>query len=137
MKLAILICTLFLGFVGSPFCQAQTPSCDVLTDEAGRQKANGSRLCIEFKFTEGKLDFDRTQSVFRASEEFKRRLSISAAQAEESLFIQLRKLFNSLEKPYRLGLSDEERALDDQHKLDPSNQQHDNQDNHTSRQCRH
>ena len=120
MKLVILICTLFLGFPGTPVCVAQTPSCDVLTGEAGQVKANGSRLCIRFEFTEGRLDFDRTQSVFRASEEFKRRLNISTAQAEESLFIQLRKLFNSLEKPYRLGFSDEERALDDQHKLDPS-----------------
>jgi Omp85 superfamily domain len=119
IKDVILILIVSFGtLLPMPLCYGQTaPACAVAIDESGNQRPNGSQLCVRLKFTKGRPDFDQTQSRFSPSEEFKRRLNVPLVQAEASLFSQLSKLFMSLQKPYRLALSDEERQLDDQDKL--------------------
>ncbi len=78
---------------------------------------NASLLCIRLKVTGGRLDIDRAASRLARSQEFNRRLSITPAEAEEFVFNELQKLLLNLKKPYRVALSDEETALDDQGQL--------------------
>ena len=96
-------------------CGAQT--CEVLKDENGQQRRNGSRLCGAFKITNGALDIDRAQSRFVPTDEFRRRLSIPPAEAEEFVFASLGKLLKSIPKPYRFALSDADKARDDRNEL--------------------
>jgi len=92
-------------------CQAQ-PSCEVLKNDDGTQKKDGSRLCINLKIKDGKLDIDRSPSRFAASDEFTRRLAIPPTQAEEIVFATLAKLLNEIPKPYRFALSETAKADD-------------------------
>jgi Omp85 superfamily domain len=99
-------------------CKAQpAPACNVLVTEENRQRINGSRLCVKFEIKDGRISVDRTSSRFVPSDEFTRRLKISPVQAEAIVFETLQKLLNKVEKPYRLALSDADRAKDDQGQL--------------------
>src|SRR4026207_2538399 len=108
---ALLICAISQ----TSLCAAQT--CEVLKDENGQQRRNGSQLCVTLKITNGRLDIDRSQSRFAMSDEFKRRLSIPPAQAEEIVFTALSNVLKTIEKPYRFALSPDDKARDDKNEL--------------------
>lgn len=115
MKHAVVTLTLLIcALTQASLCVAQT--CEVL-QENGQQRRNGSQLCVTLKITNGALDIDRAQSKFVASDEFKRRLSIPPADAEAFVFTSLSKVLSTIPKPYRLALSDEDRARDDRGEL--------------------
>lgn len=116
MKHAVFAVTLFICTVAQPSLSA-AQTCEVLKDDNGQQRANGSRLCVALKITNGALDIDRSQSKFAASDEFRRRLSIPPAEAEEVVFATLAKLLTTIPKPYRFALSDEDKARDDRGQL--------------------
>src|SRR4030095_11332745 len=78
---------------------------------------NASKLTIALKITNGALDIDRAQSKFVASDEFRRRLSIPPAEAEQIVFDNLAELLKKIPKPYRFALSDADKALDDKGQL--------------------
>ena len=108
---ALLVCAI----TQASLCAAQT--CEVLKDANGQQRRNGSQLCVTLKITNGALDVDRSQSRFVASDEFRRRLSVPAAEAEEIVFTTLGNVLKTVQKPYRLALSDEDRIRDDKGEL--------------------
>ncbi len=108
---ALFVCVLGHASLGV----AQT--CEVLKDENGQQRRNGSRLCVTLKITNGALDIDRSQSSFVASDEFKRRLLIPPAEAEEIVFTTLGNLLKTIPKPYRFALSDEDKTRDNNNQL--------------------
>jgi hypothetical protein len=117
MRYLPILVTLFVCLPAqATLCSAQ-PSCEVLKDESGAQRKNGSHLCVKLKITDGKLDIDRSQSRLASSDEFRRRLSITPAQAEEMVFAALAKLVNTIPKPYRFALSDDDKARDDRGEL--------------------
>ena len=91
--------------------RAQEISCHALPGN------NGSRLCVKFEIKDGRIAVDRTRSVFAPSGLFLQRLSVPRPEAEQVLYSELQKLLDQVPRPYRLALSDEERALDDQGKL--------------------
>ncbi|HKY45004.1 MAG TPA: BamA/TamA family outer membrane protein [Pyrinomonadaceae bacterium] len=97
------------------WCAAQT--CEVLKDENGQQRRNGSQLCVTLKITNGALDIDRSQSQFAVSDEFKRRLAIPPAEAEQIVFTTLSNVLKNIQKPYRLALSDADKIRDDKAEL--------------------
>ncbi len=107
----VLVCAI----TQASLCAAQT--CEVLKDANGQQRRNGSQLCVQLKITNGALDVDRSQSKFVASDEFRRRLSIPAAEAEEIVFTTLGNVLKTIQKPYRLALSDEDKTRDDKGEL--------------------
>ena len=100
----VLVCAI----TQASLCAAQT--CEVLKDANGQQRRNGSQLCVQLKITNGALDVDRSQSRFAATDEFRRRLSIPAAQAEEIVFTTLSNVLKLVQKPYRLALSDDDKV---------------------------
>lgn len=108
----LLLCVMF----NLSTCKAQIPTCEVQRDENGNQRKNGSRLCITLEIRDGRIAFNRAQSRFSPSTLFTQRLSITTAQAEDFLFVELQQLLDTLSKPYRFALSDTERANDDQGK---------------------
>lgn len=116
MKHVVIAFTLLVCAVGqASLCKAQT--CEVLKDDDGQQRRNGSRLCISLKITNGALDIDRSQSRFVPSDEFRRRLSIPAVEAEQFIFTTLSNLLKTIPKPYRFALSDEDKTLDNNNQL--------------------
>jgi Omp85 superfamily domain len=116
MKYVVIAFTLLICAVTQvSLCAAQP--CEVLKNDAGQQRSNGSRLCVTFKVTGGALDIDRSQSTFVASDEFLRRLSISPAEAEDAVFAALAGVLKTIPKPYRFALSDDDRARDDRGEL--------------------
>src|SRR4030095_2453965 len=60
---------------------------------------------------------DRTHSVFSPSRLFSQRLGIPKLEAEQVLSGELQKLLDTMPRPYRFALSDQDKALDDQGKL--------------------
>ena len=108
---ALLVCAISQ----TSLCAAQT--CDVLKDENGQQRRNGSQLCVTLKITNGALDIDRSRSQFAVSDEFKRRLSIPPAEAEQIVFTTLSNMLKNIQKPYRLALSDADKIRDDKGEL--------------------
>ena len=119
MKNLYLICTLLLfAFAFVAQATAQTPSsCEVQGDVEGQPRKNASRLCVQFVIKDGRIAVDRTRSVFTSSRLFNQRLGITKTDAEQILFGELQKLLDTLSKPYRFALSDQEKALDDKGKL--------------------
>ena len=116
MKHVVIAFTLLVCAVSqASLCAAQT--CEVLKDDNGQQRRNGSRLCVTLKITNGALDIDRSQSQFVPTDEFRRRLSISAAEAEEFVFTTLGTLLKTIPKPYRFALSDEDKTRDNNNQL--------------------
>src|SRR5687767_13701639 len=112
LKIVLLLCwtTLFV-FV----CKAQpAPVCNVLVTEDGRQRINGSRLCVKFEIKDGRISADRARSRFVPSDQFTRRLKVSPAEAEAIVFETFQKLLNRVQKPYRLALSEADKTKDDQ-----------------------
>ena len=112
---AIAFALLISAITQASLCAAQT--CEVLKDENGQQRRNGSQLCVQVKITNGALDVDRSQSKFAASDEFRRRLSIPFAEAEQIVFTTLSDVLKTIQKPYRLALSDEDKTRDDKGQL--------------------
>ena len=112
---AIAFTLLICAFSHASLGAAQT--CEVLKDENGQQRRNGSQLCVQLKITNGALDIDRSQSQFAMSDEFKRRLSIPAAEAEQIVFTTLSDLLKTIQRPYRFALSDQDKARDDKNEL--------------------
>ena len=109
MKHVAVAFTLLICAIGqASLCAAQT--CEVLQDENGQQRRNGSQVCVTLKITNGALDIDRSQSQFVASDEFKRRLSIPLAEAEEIVFQTLGDVLKIIPKLYLLALSEEDKA---------------------------
>ena len=78
---------------------------------------NASKLTVALKITNGALDIDRAQSKFVASDEFRRRLSIPPAEAEQIVFDNVAELLKKIPKPYRFALSDDDKARDDKGQL--------------------
>jgi len=104
-------------------CKAQ-PSCEVLRNDEGTEKQNGSRLCIGLKITGGKIDIDRSRSRFSRTSEFTHRLTITPAEAEELVFDALDQLLRTIDKPYRFALSEEAKSRDNRGELsDPLSNQ--------------
>ena len=114
---ALLVCAI----TQASLCAAQ--SCEVLKDANGQQRRNGSQLCVTLKITNGALDVDRSQSKFVASDEFRRRLSIPFADAEQIVFTTLGNVLKPIPKPYRLALSDEDKTRDDKGELNDAQKQ--------------
>ena len=119
MKPVYIICTLLLSvFASIAQATAQTaPSCEVQGDAEGQLRKNASRLCVQFVIKDGRIAVDRTHSVFSYSRLFSQRLGIPKAEAEQILFGELQKLLDTVSKPYRFALSDQDKALDDKGKL--------------------
>lgn len=112
---AIAFTLLAYAIIQASPCAAQ--SCEVLKDANGQQRRNGSQLCVTLKITNGALDVDRSQSRFVASDEFRRRLSIPFPEAEAIVFSTLSNVLKTIQKPYRLALSDEDKVRDDKGEL--------------------
>jgi hypothetical protein len=89
-----------------------TPSCDLVADSK-----NSSRLCVQFAIRDGRLAIDRQHSLFKPSSLFTQRLSIPLTEAQTTIFTELEKLLATIPRPYRFALSDQDKALDDQGKL--------------------
>ena len=113
IALTLLICALSQASL----CAAQT--CEALKDENGQQRRNGSQLCVQLKVTNGALEIDRSQSKFAMSDEFKRRLSIPAPEAEAFVFTTLGNMLKPI-RPYRFALSDDDKTRDDKAELNDS-----------------
>jgi len=100
------------------FAQAQNaPTCSLLTDADGNERINGTRLCVLLEIRNGKIAIDRIHSKFVPSSVFLQRLSINQVEAQSIVYETLEKLLASIPKPYRLGLSEADRALDDKNQL--------------------
>ena len=108
---AVLVCAL----TQASLCSAQP--CEVLKNENGQERCNGSQLCVTVKITNGALDVDRSQSKFVASNEFRNRLSIPFAEAEAIVFNTLGDVLKTIQKPYRLALSEEDKVRDNKGEL--------------------
>lgn len=112
---AVAFTLLICAMSQASLCTAQT--CEVLKDENAQQRRNGSQLCVSLRITNGALDIDRSQSQFAVSDEFKRRLSIPPAEAEQIVFTTLSNVLKKIPKPYRLALSDADKIRDDKGEL--------------------
>src|SRR5215467_4204116 len=114
-RLIILFC--LLRFAVHVSAQTTLP-CEVVADSK-----NGSRLCVQFMIKDGRVAIDRERSVFKPSTVFIQRLSIPSTEAETTIFTELEKLLAPIPRPYRFALSDQDKALDDQGKLndEPTN----------------
>jgi hypothetical protein len=88
------------------------PNCAVPTGSGGAPVANGSQLCVQFRYDNGRVVVDRGHSVFTPSPEFTRRLTVPLAQAEQTLYAALGKLVEQTQKPYVLALRPAEFAAD-------------------------
>jgi hypothetical protein len=113
------ICILLLSsFAFVVQATAQTnPVCEVQGDSESGPRKNASRLCVQFAIKDGRIAVDRTHSVFSPSRLFSQRLGIPKLEAEQVLSGELQKLLDTIPRPYRFALSDQDKALDDQGKL--------------------
>jgi Omp85 superfamily domain len=76
------------------------------------QTRNGSRLCVNLAFQNGKLVVDRNSSKLNASEIFTRSLSGGVDQAKTTFFNQLDQKLADRQKPYQIALQGDERTRD-------------------------